>query len=125
MGLAGRKIEPIADAFTRRGIPTPSGLLGWSTYSVRHTLKKRTYAGVLEALKTEAVEPKVRRAATYGKSGRRSRPEEECIHLEGLVEQPMVTVEEFDSMQLRMKENQQLAQKNTRLRSYLLKGMAR
>jgi site-specific DNA recombinase len=123
MGLAGRKIKSIADELTKRGIPTPSGKLGWSAYSVRHVLRNRTYAGVIEALKTEAVEPKVRKAATYGKSGRRFRPENERILLEGLVECPVVTEAEFQWMQQRLLENQRLAQKNTRLRSYLLKGM--
>jgi hypothetical protein len=122
MGLAGRKIMSIADELTRRGIPTPSGKLGWSDHSVRHILKHRTYAGVIEALKIEAVEPKVRREATYGKSGQRLRPESERIRLEGLVECPMVTEAEFEWMQQRLIENQQLALKNTRLRAYLLKG---
>ena len=53
MGLAGRKIMSIADELTRRGIPTPIGKLVWSAFSVRHILKNRTYAGVVEALKTE------------------------------------------------------------------------
>jgi site-specific DNA recombinase len=123
IGLAGRKILSIATELTKRGIPTPSGKLGWSTYSVRHILRNRTYAGVIEALKTEAVEPKVRQAATYGKSGRRFRPENERILLEGLVERPIVSEAEFQWMQQRLLENQRLAQKNTRLCSYLLKGM--
>ncbi len=125
MGLARRKIMSIADELTRRGIPTPSGKLGWSDHSVRHILKNRTYAGVIEALKIEAVEPKVRREATYGKSGQRLRPESERIRLEGLVECPMVTEAEFEWMQQRLKENQQLALKNTRLRAYVLKGIVR
>ena len=125
MGLAGQKIMSIANELTRRGIPTPSGKLVWAPYSVRHILKNRTYAGVIEALKTESVEPKVRRGSTYGKSGRRMRPENERIRLEGLVERPIVTEEEFEWMQRRLRENQELAQKNTRLRSYLLKGMVR
>jgi hypothetical protein len=90
---------------------------------VRHILRNRTYAGAIEALKTESVEPKVRKKATYGKSGRRLRPESERIFLEGLVERPIVTEEEYLWMQQRLKENQQLALKNTRLRAYLLKGM--
>ena len=123
MGLAGRKILSIADELTRRGIPTPSGKLGWSAFSVRHILKNHTYAGVIETLKTESVEPKVRKGSTYGKSSRRLRPENDRIPLEGLVERPVVTEEEFGWMQRRLKENQELAQKNTRLRTYLLKGM--
>ena len=123
MGLAGWKILSIADELTRRGIPTPSGKLGWSAFSVRHILKNRTYAGVIEALKTESVEPKVRKGLTYGKSSRRLRPEDERILLEGLVERPVATEEEFARMQQRLKENQELAGKNTKLRTYLLKGM--
>ena len=125
MGLVGQKISSIANELTRRGIPTPSGNVGWSSYSVRHILKNRTYAGVIEALKTEAVEPKVRRGITYGKSGRRARPESERILLEGLVDRPIVTDEEFESMNQLLKENQRLALKNTKLRTYGLKGMIR
>ncbi len=94
-----------------------------SAFSVRHILKNRTYAGVIEALKTESVEPRARKGSTYGKSSRRLRPEDERILLEGLVERPVVTEAEFSWMQHRLKKNQELAQKNTKLRSYLLKGM--
>lgn len=123
MGLAGWKIRAIAAELTRRGIPTPSGKVQWSTNMVRQILKNRTYAGVVEALKTEAVEPKVRKAATYGRSGRRFRSEEERIPLHGLVERPVVSEAEYRWMQERLLENKVLAEKNTRLRSYLLKGM--
>ena len=125
MGLTGQKITSIANELTRRGVPTPAGNVGWSSYSVRQILKNRTYAGVIEALKTEAVEPKVRRGLTYGKSGRRTRPESERILLEGLVERPVVTHEEFESMNSVLKDNQRLALKNTKLRTYELKGMMR
>jgi site-specific DNA recombinase len=123
MGLAGWKIMAIATELTRRSIPTPSGKVGWSTYSVRHILRNHTYAGLIEALKTEAVEPKMRKGVTYGKSGRRLRSQNERILLEGLVECPIVTEAKFQWMQQRMLENQRNAQKNTRLRMYLLKGM--
>lgn len=123
MGLSGWKILAIAMELTRRGIPTPAGKSRWSSYSVRHILKNRTDAGVIEALKTESVEPKVRKAATYGKSGRRVRPEDERTRLEGLVQRPMITEEEFEAMQECLRENQRLALKNTKLRIYLLKGL--
>jgi site-specific DNA recombinase len=123
MGLAGWRIKAIAAELTRRGIPTPSGKVLWSTNMVRQILKNRTYAGVVEALKTEAVEPKVRKAATYGKSGRRFRSEEERIPLHSLVEQPIVSEAEYRWMQERLLENKLQAEKNTRLRTYLLKGL--
>ena len=122
LGLSGMSISGIAKELTRRGILTPRGKDHWSTYSVRHILKNRAYAGVVEALKTEAVEPKQRRAGTYGKSGRRVRPESERIPLEGLVEQPIVTDAEYRWMQKLLQQNKQFASKNTKLRSYLLSG---
>ena len=125
MGLEGQKIQAIANELMRRGILSPSGKLVWSSYSVRHILKNRTYAGVIEALKTEVVEPKERKASTYGKSSRRLRPQSERIRLEGLVDSPVVTEAEFEWMQQRLRENQQLAHKNTKLRTYGLKGMIR
>lgn len=109
----------------RRGILTPSGKLTWSSYSVRYILKNRDYAGVMEALKTEVVEPKERKAGTYGKSSRRLRPQSERIRLEGLVDSPIVTEDEFEFMRRRLNENRRLAQKNTKLRTYGLKGMIR
>ncbi len=112
-------------SLSRRGILTPKGLPRWSAYSVRHILKNRAYAGVIEALKTESVEPKVRRGPTYGKSARRLRPEDERIRLEGLVQSPIITEAEFEWMQQRLKENRELAKKNTKLRYYQLKGKVR
>ena len=41
------------------------------------------------------------------------------------MERPVVTEAEFEWMQQRLKENQELALKNTKLRSYLMKGMIR
>ena len=122
MGLAKRKIMAIAGELTRRGILTPKGKVEWSSFSVRHILKNRTYAGVIEALKTESVEPKARKRATYGKSGRRVRPEDQRIRLEGLVERPIITKGEFDWMQQRLLANQRQAQRNT-VHNYLLKGL--
>ena len=123
LALAGWKIMSIANELTRPAVPTPKGKLGWSAYSVRHILRNRTYAGVIEALKTEVVEPKVRKGSTYGKSSRRLRPDDQQICLEGLVARPIVTEDEFEWMGQRLKQNQELALKNNKLRAYLLKGM--
>ena len=124
MALAKMSINGIATELTRRGIPTPAGnKRRWQPWSVRHILRNRSYAGVVEALKTEAVEPKRRVGNTYGKTAKRSRPRDERIRLEGLIERPIVSEKEFEWMQKRLHENQQFAAKNTRLRTYLLSGM--
>jgi len=122
MALRGATIMSIAAKLVERGIPTPAGLVDWSTSSVRHILKNRTYAGVIEALKTESVEPKVRKGTTYGKSGRRQRPKGERVLLQGLVSQPVVNEAELEGMQLRFEHNRHV-QKNMKRRSYLLTGM--
>ena len=88
-------------------------------------LKNRAYSGVYEALKQESVEPRQRRKATYGKTSRRPRPEDERVLLYGLVEKPMVTEQEFAFVQQRLKDNQLYAKRNTSLREYVLKGLVK
>ncbi len=121
MALAGWGLRTIASELTRRGIPTPKGKLGWSNYSVHHILKNRTYTGIIEALKTESVEPKTRIGPTYGKSGWRLRPEGERIRLQGLVAHPIISESEYEWMQARFADNQKRSARNNKLRVYLLK----
>jgi len=125
MALSGWKIYAITQELGKRGILTPSGKRDWNTNTLRNMLKNRTYSGVIEALKQESVEPHHRRKATYGKTSRRSRPEQERVLLRDFVERPLVTEEEFAWMQLRLKENQLYAKRNTSLREYVLKGLVR
>lgn len=80
---------------------------------------------MIEALKTKAVEPKIRRGSTYEKPSRQQRPADERILLRGLVERSVVTDSEFEWMQQRLTENQHLALNNTKLRLYGLKGIIR
>jgi hypothetical protein len=121
MALAGWGIRTIANELTRRGIPTPKGKPGWSNYSVHHILKNRTYTGIIEALKTESVEPKARIGSSYGKSGWRLRPESERIRLQGLVAHPIISETEYAWMQARFADNQKQSARNNKRRVYLLK----
>ncbi|MSQ06351.1 MAG: hypothetical protein EXR46_04005 [Dehalococcoidia bacterium] len=125
MALSGWTLRGIAKELTRRGVPTPQEARVWGGTSVGCVLRNRTYAGVVEALKTEALSPKQRRKDTYGKTSSQRRPEVERIRLEGLVAQPVVTEEEFESVQQRLRDNQRFATKNTKLRDYLLRGRIR
>ena len=123
--LEGVTMRGIARELTQQGIPTPKGGRVWKGSTIGSILANRTYAGVVEALKTQAVTPVLRRKATYGKTSTRPRPSEQRVPLEGLVLQPVVTQEEFDWVQQRRQHNQRYAPKNTRLRDYLLKGRLR
>ncbi len=67
------------------------------------------------------MEPKKRLKETYGKNSYRRRRPEEGILLEGLVKRPVVTVEEFEAVQTRRKENKAFGGYTTR--TYLLRGM--
>jgi len=125
MALEGATQWGIAKSLTARGIPTPKGRMVWSGTTVGSILTNLVYAGVVEALKTEAVAPQTRRKATYGNSSSRRRPQEERVRLEGLVAAPIVTEEEFQWVQERRRHNQRYATKNTKLREYLLKGRIR
>ena len=125
MALEGESMRGIARHLTQMGIPTPAGRRVWRVSTVGNILGNRTYAGVLEALKTEAVTPKKRQKPTYGKTSTRPRPTEQRVPLEGLVTQPVVTQEEFQWVQQRRQHNQRYATKNTRLRDYLLRGRIR
>ena len=95
----------------------------WKGTTIGKILSNRAYAGTVEALKTEAVEPRRRSKTTYGKTSSRLRPTEERIKLEGLVIRPVVTEDEFQWVQERRRFNQRFASKNTRNRDYLLKGI--
>ncbi len=125
LALAGWKIRTICRELGKRGILTPKGKRDWNTNTLRNMLKNRTYSGVIEALKQESIEPSHRRKATYGKTSRRPRPEDERVLLYGLVEKPMITEEEFFWVQERLKANRLYAKRNTSLWEYVLKGLIR
>ena len=123
MGLEGETQWGIAKRLTQRGVSTPGGKRVWKGTTIGKILSNRAYAGTVEALKTEAVEPRRRSKTTYGKTSSRLRPTEERIKLEGLVSRPVVTEDEFQWVQERRRFNQRFASKNTRNRDYLLKGI--
>ena len=91
---------------------------------MRALLNNRVYAGVIEALKTEAVEPKFRRTPGHGRTSRRAPSADERISLVGLVSNPVVTEEEFEVVQQQFRHNQRYASRNSQ-REYLLRGLIR
>ena len=125
MALEGRALWGIAKELTQQGTPTPRGKRVWAGSTIRAILKNSTYTGVIEACKTEAVTPEKRLKRTYGKTTSRIRPAPERIVLRGLVTQPVLSDEEFQWVQQRLRDNQRFAFKNTRLRHYQLRGLIR
>ena len=122
MALKGIKLKTICWELTTRGIPTSQGKIYWQSSSVSAILKNPTYAGRLAALKYEAVAPKERRKGTFGKTSSREKPPEQWVYLEGLVEQPIITMAEYNAVRERLNLNQQYSKRNAK-GNYLLRGL--
>ena len=60
MELEGETQWGIAKHLTQRGVSTPGGKRVWKGTTIGKILSNRAYAGTVEALKTEAVEPRRR-----------------------------------------------------------------
>mgnify|MGYP001558872923 CR=1 FL=1 len=121
MLVEGKTDRGIAAALTRAGVPAPAGGAVWNPSTIAGIATNPVYHGAVRALRWEGVEPKRRRGQTYGKSTCRPRRPEDTITLQGLVEQPIVSQEEFEQVQARRAHNKAYA--GQRVRSYLLAGL--
>ena len=121
MLLEGKTDRSIAAALTRAGIPAPAGGAVWNPSTIAGIAANPVYHGAVKALRWEGVEPKRRKGQTYGKSTCRPRRPEDTITLQGLLERPVVSPEEFEQVQARRSHNKAYA--GRRVRSYLLAGL--
>lgn len=122
LALSGTKLKATCKELLLRGIPTPKGKVFWSPSSLRVIYHNPIYAGRFAALRYEKVLPKKRRKNTFGKTSYRVKPVEEWYFLEGLVDNPVVTWEEFLAIQERLKLNRQYAARNAH-HNFLLRGL--
>ncbi|MCH8088977.1 MAG: recombinase family protein, partial [Chloroflexi bacterium] len=123
MALEGVSQRRIARLLTQAGIPSPSGKRQWSTSTIAHILSNPTYSVTYVALRTQAVEPKVRRLESYGKTSRKRRDEQDQLPLPGLVKEPVVSPEDFARVQVRLARNK--AERGKVTQFYLLRGLLR
>jgi DNA invertase Pin-like site-specific DNA recombinase len=122
MALAGAKIKEIGKELFRQVILSPRGERAWAPSTMANFLKNPTCAGRIAALRYEKVEPLHRKVRKRGKTSSRLKPEEEWVWLEGLVECPYVSWEQYLLVQERFKLNRLYASRNAH-RFYLLRGM--
>ena len=124
LSLKGWQISHICTELTRRGIPTPRGAPKWNRGTILKILKNPVYAGRIPTFRYERVEPHKRHGETFGKSSVALKPEEEWEWLDGLVEQPIVSWPQFQTIQDRLKQNRRTAKRN--IDSFrLLRGMVK
>jgi hypothetical protein len=122
LALSGMRLEAISKELFSRGIATLRGSLFWQSTTLRKILQNPIYAGRVAVLKYERVEPKKRKKTTFGKSSSRFKPMEKWHFLDGLVEQSIVSWEQFLAVQERFKLNRQYASRNAHY-YFLLRGL--
>lgn len=122
LALSAMKLKAMCKELVVRGIATPNGKVYWQPSSLRAILTNPIYAGRIGTLRYEKVEPKHRRKNTFGKTSFRVKPIDEWHFLEGLVECPIVTWEQYLAVQERLRLNKQYASRNAH-RDYLLRGI--
>jgi len=122
LASSGMKLRTICKELFLRGIPTSSAKLYWQPSTIRAILTNPVYAGRVAALRYEKVEPKKRRKNTFGKTSCKVKPMEEWHFLEGLVDKPMVTWEQFLAIRERLSLNRQYATRNAH-HNFLLRGL--
>lgn len=124
LALSGKKYKAICKELVLRGIPTPSGKIYWQKSTLQTILTNPLYAGRYAALRYEKVEPKKRTKSTFGKTSAKLKPIEEWHFIDDLVEQPIVTEQQFMTVKERLRLNQLNAKRNAH-HDYLLKGLIR
>jgi len=121
-GVAGIATRAIVRELNAKSIPSPQEQK-WCVPTVWRILTDPTNAGRYYALRREAVEPRKRRAATYGRSSYRQRRFEEWVRLPHVeVVNPPLTWGEWGAIRRRMEQNKLYAQRNAK-RDYLLRGI--
>ena len=122
MALAREKTKAIGRKLFYQAILSPRGKRTWAPSTITNFLKNPACGGRVAALRYEKVEPHHRRLQKRGKTSSRLKPEEEWVWLEGLVEYPYVSWEQYLLVQDGFKFNRLYASRNAH-RFYLLRGI--
>lgn len=121
----GSSLCGLANYLNKQQIPTPSGKKIWGLATLRNILRRPDYTGQVYACRFRYREPTIRRSATHalGTSHQSYEevPEEEWIFV-GTIP-AIVTQEQFDMVQCKLKQNQSFAMRNNKSHSYLLRAL--
>ncbi|MGZ6347887.1 MAG: recombinase family protein [Anaerolineales bacterium] len=113
----------IAKRLTDLSLPTPMGKPRWNVSTVRGIFKNPTYTGTAYTNRSRPIPARQRKSALLpiGKGGSTApRPPEEWI---AIPVPAIVTQETFDQVQTKLALNQQMAPRNNKAHSYLLRGL--
>jgi len=113
----------VAKRLSDEGVPTPSGGQRWNVASIRGILKNPAYTGTAYANRTQMVPAQQRKSALRPVGpgvSQRPRPPEEWIPIPVPA---IISPEEFDWAQERLRHNQQTAPRHNTQHHYLLRGL--
>jgi site-specific DNA recombinase len=124
-GQMGSSLCGLANHLNKQQIPTPSGKQIWGLATLRNILKRPDYTGKVYACRFRYREPKIRRSATH-KIGNHHQsyeevPPEEWIFV-GTIP-AIITQEQFDIIQGKLKQNKSFAMRNNKTHQYLLRAL--
>ena len=123
LALEGVSMRGVVRELYAKGIPTKQGKKLWAVQVIHGILHNPVYAGRYYALRRRAVEPKKRRATTYGRSSQEWKPMEDWVHLPNVVvEQPVTTWDEYTEVQSRLEANKRFSRRNAK-NMYLMRGL--
>ncbi|MFZ0257290.1 MAG: recombinase family protein, partial [Gammaproteobacteria bacterium] len=107
------------------GLPSPKGNPRWHPASIRGILSNPAYTRQVYAGRTRSRAARIRRSATHpiGKPGTTAVaiPRNEWIPVATIA--PIVSQEQFDQVQSKLRLNQQLAGRNNKAHTYLLRAL--
>jgi site-specific DNA recombinase len=113
----------VAKQLSKQQIPTPRGGKHWCVATIRGILRSTVYIGTAYSGRTRTVPARKRRSALLPVRGGESRQrtlEEEWI---AIPVPAVITPEVFEAAQARLDQNKQMARRNNKSNSYLLRGL--
>jgi len=121
----GYSLCQLAKYLHHQGIPTPSGKRLWGLATLRAILRQPAYTGKVYAGRSRYRAARIRRSATHPIGQPHLTAVELPVETWILVATvpPIVTQEQFDLVQQRLRQNKSFAKRNNKVHQYLLRAL--
>jgi site-specific DNA recombinase len=121
----GATLQGVVGALAREGVPTPHGRMHWSRSTLRWMLSNPVYLGQVYANRTRARPAHQRQSALQpiGQQGTTLELTARASWVLVTTIPPLVSQELFDQVQVKLEENQRLAQRHNTTGEYLLRAL--
>jgi site-specific DNA recombinase len=118
-------LQELAQRLHRQGVPTPNGKKLWSLCTIHSILHQPAYTGQIYADRFRSQPPKVRRSATHpiGRSHDSTVEQPPEMWIPVTTVPAIITQEQFDLAQQKLRQNRSFAARNTKGEHYLLRRL--